>query len=69
MCAGTKGQKMCAYELGPSPLHSKKWRIVTAGTNAGGRDWNALVGQTLCDSVRNQGCSRSHGRGRLPGMP
>ena len=41
---------MCAYELCPSPLHSKKWRVVTAGTNAGGQDWNAFVGQTLCHS-------------------
>jgi len=33
------GQKMCAYGLCPSPMHSKKWRVVTAGTSAGARDW------------------------------
>ena len=59
LCAGSKGQKMCAYELCPSPLHSKKWRVVTAGTNAGGRDWNTLVGQTLCDSCYST--FRKHG--------
>jgi hypothetical protein len=56
---GCKGQKMCAYELCPSPLHSKKWRVVTAGTCAGGRDWEPLVGQTLCDSCYST--YRKHG--------
>jgi hypothetical protein len=50
---------MCAYELCPSPLHSKKWRVVTAGTCAGGRDWEPLVGQTLCDSCYST--YRKHG--------
>ena len=56
---GIKGQKMCCYQLCPSPLHSKKWRIVTPGTSAGGRDWEPLVGQTLCDSCYST--YRKHG--------
>ena len=57
--AGMKGQKVCCYQLCPSPLHSKKWRIVTRGTSAGGRDWEPLVGQTLCDSCYST--YRKHG--------
>lgn len=57
--AGIKGQKMCCYQLCPSPLHSKKWRLVTPGTSAGARDWNPLVGQTLCDSCYST--YRKHG--------
>jgi hypothetical protein len=57
--AGIKGQKMCCYQLCPSPLHSKKWRVVTPGTSAGARDWNPLVGQTLCDSCYST--YRKHG--------
>lgn len=57
--SGCKGQKVCAYEMCPSPLHSKKWRIVTSGTSAGGRDWEPLVGQTLCDSCYST--YRKHG--------
>lgn len=47
---GRKGQKVCEYEMCESPMHSKKWRIVTSGTSAGGRDWKPLLGKTLCDS-------------------
>ena len=50
---------MCAYELCSSPLHSKKWRVVNESTNAGGRDWSALVGETLCDSCYST--FRKHG--------
>jgi hypothetical protein len=56
---GTKGQKMCCYQHCPSPLHSKKWRVVTPGTSAGGRDWEPLVDQTLCDSCYST--YRKHG--------
>lgn len=59
LSAGCKGQKICACELCPSPLHSKKWRVVTAGTCAGGRYWELLVGQTLCDSCYST--YRKHG--------
>lgn len=48
--AGRKSQRVCWYELCPSRLNSKKWRIVTRSTRAGGRDWGPIVGQTLCDS-------------------
>jgi len=57
--AGCKGQRMCCYAHCPSPLHSKKWRVVTAGTSAGNRDWAPLVGQTLCDSCYST--FRKHG--------
>ena len=57
--AAYKGHKVCAYELCPSPMHSSKWRIVTEGTSAGGRDWDALVGKTLCDSCYST--FRKHG--------
>jgi len=40
-------------------LHSKKWRVVTPGTSAGGRDWEPLVDQTLCDSCYST--YRKHG--------
>ena len=40
-------------------MHSKKWRVVTEGTSAGGRDWDALVGKTLCDSCYST--FRKHG--------
>jgi len=56
---GFKGQKMCCYTQCPSPLHSKKWRVVTKGTSAGARDWAPLVGQTLCDSCYST--FRKHG--------
>jgi hypothetical protein len=56
---GTKCHKICAYEHCPSPLHSKKWRMVTTGTSAGGRDWEPLVGKTLCDSCYST--YRKHG--------
>lgn len=56
---GVKGQKMCCYQHCPSPLHSKKWRVVTPGTSAGGRDWEPLVDQTLCDSCYST--YRKHG--------
>jgi len=36
---GHKMCKMCANGLCPSPMRSKKWRVVTAGTSAGARDW------------------------------
>ena len=42
--------KVCHYHLCPSRLHSNKWRTVTRDTNAGGRDWEPLVGLTVCDS-------------------
>lgn len=57
--AVNKGQKICCYQMCPSPMHSKKWRIVTEGTSAGGRDWDALVGKTLCDSCYST--FRKHG--------
>jgi hypothetical protein len=57
--ASIKGQKICCYQMCPSPLHSKKWRVVTMGTSAGGRDWEPLVGQTLCDSCYST--YRKHG--------
>jgi hypothetical protein len=45
-----KGQKICSYQFCSSPMHSKKWRTITHGTSTGGRDWDFLVGQLLCDS-------------------
>ena len=52
--------KRCAYEMCPSPLLSKKWRIVTSDTSAGGHQrWEPLVGQTLCDSCYST--YRKHG--------
>ena len=56
---GSKGQKMCCYAQCPSQLHSKKWRVVTAGTTAGSQNWATLVGQTLCDSCYST--FRKHG--------
>ena len=56
---GIKGQKMCCFTQCPSPMHSKKWRIVTKGTRAGARDWALLLGQTLCDSCYST--FRKHG--------
>ena len=57
--AVNKGQKICCYQMCPSPMHSKKWRIVTQGTSAGGRNWEPLWGQTLCDSCYST--YRKHG--------
>ena len=57
--AVNKGQKICCYQMCPSPMHSKKWRIVTQGTSAGGRNWEPLLGQTLCDSCYST--YRKHG--------
>jgi len=57
--AGIKGQKVCCYQLCPSPLHSKKWRVITPDTRAGGRDWEPLIDQTLCDSCYST--YRKHG--------
>ena len=56
---GIKGQKVCCYQLCPSPLHSKKWRVITPDTRAGGRDWEPLIDQTLCDSCYST--YRKHG--------
>jgi len=56
---GIKGQKMCCFTQCPSPMHSKKWRVVTKGTRAGARDWAPLLGQTLCDSCYST--FRKHG--------
>ena len=55
----SKLQKVCAYEFCPSPLHSNKWRLVTPDTTAGGRDWQPLLGMTLCDSCYST--YRKHG--------
>ena len=57
--ACSKAQKICCYQFCPSPMHSKKWRTVTHGTSAGGRDWDSLVGQLLCDSCYST--YRKHG--------
>ena len=57
--AAIKGHKKCAFELCPSPMYSKKWRVVTEGTRAGGRHWDAWVGQTLCDKCYSK--FRKHG--------
>ena len=54
-----KTQKTCMYEHCPSPMHSSKWRVVTATTVAGGRDWQSLCGMTLCDSCYST--FRKHG--------
>ena len=37
------------YQHCPSPMHSRKWYVVTSTTVAGGRDWSSLCGMTLCD--------------------
>ena len=55
----SKGQRICCYQFCSSPMHSKKWRTVTHGTSAGGRDWDSLVGQLLCDSCYST--YRKHG--------
>jgi hypothetical protein len=57
--ASCKPQRMCMYEHCPSPMHSSKWRVVTATTVAGGRDWQSLFGMTLCDSCYST--YRKHG--------
>ncbi len=57
--ASCKPQRMCMYEHCPSPMHSSKWRVVTATTVAGGRDWQTLFGMTLCDSCYST--YRKHG--------
>ena len=57
--ASCKQQRMCMYEHCPSPMHSSKWRVVTATTVAGGRDWQSLFGMTLCDSCYST--YRKHG--------
>ena len=59
LSAAGKPQNMCMYELCPSPMHSNKWRTVTSTTGAGGRDWSALCGKTLCDSCYST--YRKHG--------
>jgi hypothetical protein len=65
--AGIKGQKVCCYQLCPSPLHSKKWRVITPDTRAGGRDWEPLIDQTLCDSCYST--YRKHGTLHFPALP
>jgi hypothetical protein len=60
-----KPQRMCVYEHCPSPMHSSKWRVITTNTVAGvagvagGRDWQPLLGSTLCDSCYST--YRKHG--------
>lgn len=57
--ASCKPQRQCQYEHCPSPMHSSKWRVVTRTTVAGGRDWQKLLGMTLCDSCYST--YRKHG--------
>lgn len=57
--ANCKPQRTCLYEHCPSPMHSSKWRVVTATTVAGNRDWQSLFGMTLCDSCYST--YRKHG--------
>jgi hypothetical protein len=57
--ASCKPQRLCQYEHCPSPMHSSKWRVVTRTTVAGGRDWQKLLGMTLCDSCYST--YRKHG--------
>jgi len=56
-----KPQMQCAYESCPRPPNAKstKWRLVTPGTTAGGRDWSAYTGTTLCDGCYST--FRKHG--------
>jgi len=54
-----KTQRTCLYEHCPSPMQSSKWRVVTATTVAGNRDWQSLFGMTLCDSCYST--YRKHG--------
>jgi hypothetical protein len=57
-----KPQVLCGYEHCPRPphaTHNSKWRVVTPGTSAGGRDWSAYTGQTLCDGCYST--FRKHG--------
>ena len=54
-----KPQRQCQFEHCPSPMHSSKWRVVTRTTVAGGRDWQKLLGMTLCDSCYST--YRKHG--------
>ena len=71
-----KSQKMCCYQNCPAPMQTKKWRTVTPGTTAGGRDWTLLLNQTLCDScystyrkhgtfARSQRCANGGGWSRV----
>ncbi|KAJ1488058.1 hypothetical protein T484DRAFT_1784529, partial [Baffinella frigidus] len=67
--AADKGGEQCAYECCPSrggpsrgsarAREKDKWRVVTPDTTAGGRDWTALAGKTLCDSCYST--FRKHG--------
>ena len=74
--SSTKSHKMCCYQNCPAPMQTKKWRTVTPGTTAGGRDWTLLLNQTLCDScystyrkhgtfARSQRCANGGGWSRV----
>lgn len=50
----TVRQNKCSYPLCPQHWSNNRWHLVTPYTNAGGRDWTELVGQTLCSCCFQQ---------------
>jgi hypothetical protein len=40
--------KKCSYAQCDSPADGSRYLTIEAGKSAGGKDWSALVGQTLC---------------------
>jgi hypothetical protein len=50
----TVRQNKCSYALCPQHWSNNRWHLITPYTNAGGRDWKELVGQTLCSCCFQQ---------------
>mmetsp|Transcript_614 Transcript_614/g.1381 ORF Transcript_614/g.1381 Transcript_614/m.1381 type:complete len:473 (+) Transcript_614:203-1621(+) len=57
--AQARGRQRCSYSLCRQQNSSTRFHVITASTNAGGRDWTDLAGQTLCSccfqQFRNKG--------------
>jgi hypothetical protein len=47
-------ERRCSYGLCPQHTSNNRWHLVTPYTNAGGKDWSDLVGQTLCSCCFQQ---------------
>jgi hypothetical protein len=51
---GAVRERRCSYALCPQHSSNTRWHLVTPYTNAGGKDWSELVGQTLCSCCFQQ---------------
>ena len=52
--SGATRERRCSYAQCPQTSANTRWHLVTPYTNAGGRDWSEMVGQTLCSCCFQQ---------------